>query len=171
MTENMEFELEYKTKWRKQAVAIHRDNFAALQALAQEMDALRDDSTKNEKMGFVFRVIEKYTGPDRFILGTMIDLSVTFEEKAGTDCFSGDEFLSMAQEYQIYASGQYGHDVKIEAVYFYFPLDKNNKTENIDASDTDKWLVQKNYMRTPRADSQENNNETDFRINRVTIAE
>lgn len=115
---------EYKIKHEKTA-----RSFNNLESIGEEMDKLAKDDTKNEKMGVIFRTIS-----DNIIM----DYSVTLRTKPDNTLLNSETLKDYVKQYLEYVKTieelkgkKYFSDILVH----YYPLDLNNKVENISNED------------------------------------
>lgn len=120
------YEYDFKRKFNGKAVNV--TNEKALDELIKETDLLANDDSKNEKIAIQFRaIIDKQNSQSE-----IFDVSRIFEKNAQGNLLDGSCIRELIHSY-----GQYLQDNNseknyvIEIIKIYYPLDKDNKVENV----------------------------------------
>lgn len=117
---------DYKIKTSVQAININ--NKKSLNELIREVESLSKDSSKNEKIAIQFRalIIDENSQP------VIINETMKFYKDSQDKLINGIAIDELIEQYQSYVNEHYPNkNCIIEIIKSYYPLDKNDKLENI----------------------------------------
>ena len=121
-----------KFKYVDNAIVLNNEskNIARLESFTNHVNALLADNSQNEKIGVIFKLIERTQGQD-----IIHDASINFDiykDQNDTHLLNGEDISKLAQDYTDYIATLANKNANtiIELTYYYYHIDPDNLTEN-----------------------------------------
>lgn len=149
-----EVELEYDFKRKFNSATVNINNTKALNELIKEAELLVNDPSKNEKIAIQFRAIQSNENSQNKIF----DVSRIFDKDGQGKLLDGVLIYELIDLYKQYLLEHHlEKNYVIEIIKVYYPLDKDNKIENIPdlgnlveySKDGNTWTVDCRVKPTP----------------------